>query len=177
MGSRIQHKNILFGLLLLAGLAGAAFESYQLIKIEQVNQALREDRLITDDRYPYQKKFSAAYRHGTEKEYKHAIQPYSQLLQMGVPLNEQARIQFNIGNNLFISGLGRFTVVGTMNDEIKYDLSQAKVAYEQSLRLDPSSRPAKFNLSLLLSVTPQVMEGAQKEQSGMELSNLPIGLP
>jgi len=36
---------------------------------------------------------------------------------------------------------------------------------------------AKFNLSLLLSVLPADMKHGEKEQSGMELSNLPIGLP
>jgi mxaK protein len=177
MGSRIKRKNIIFGLLLLTGLLGSAFELYQICRIDRVNDALRQGKLITDDHYPYQQKFSAAYQHGVEKEYKHAIQTYSQLLETALPLKEQARIQFNIGNNLFLSGLSRLSGDGKMKDDIKYSLSQAKVAYEQTLRLEPSAPLAKFNLSLLLSILPQSMASAPKEQSGMELSNLPIGLP
>lgn len=177
MGSRIKRNNIILGILLVAGLVGSVLELYQISKISQVNAALRQGKLIKDDHYPYQEKFSAAYHHGLEREYKHAIQTYNQLLEMTLPPNAQARIQFNIGNNLFMSALGRLSVDGKMKDEIKYELSQAKVAYEQSLRLNPSSRLAKFNLSMLLSVLPQSLKLPQKEQSGMELSNLPIGLP
>jgi mxaK protein len=54
---------------------------------------------------------------------------------------------------------------------------QAKAAFEQSLRLNPENRRAKFNLSLLNSVTPINMKSAPKDQSGVELSNIPVGLP
>jgi mxaK protein len=54
---------------------------------------------------------------------------------------------------------------------------QAKASFEQSLRLNPDNRRAKFNLSLLNSVIPINMKNAPKDQSGVELSNTPIGLP
>lgn len=178
MGNRMKRKNIIFGLLLLSGLAGSLFEAYQYWKIEKINQALLTGQLITDDAYPYQKKFVAAYDQGKQQDYKHAIQTYGQLLEMSPTVSEQARIQFNIATNLFLSGLiRRVNDDGSLKDEAKYAFSQAKLAYEQSLRLAPTSRPAKFNLSLLHSVIPQNMKNGQKDQSGMELSNLPIGLP
>jgi mxaK protein len=43
--------------------------------------------------------------------------------------------------------------------------------------VDPQYRVAKFNLSLLHSVMANNMKPAPKDQSTMELSNLPIGLP
>jgi len=43
--------------------------------------------------------------------------------------------------------------------------------------LAPDSQAAKFNLSLLHSVLPSNLQSAEKDQSTMQLSNLPIGLP
>jgi len=178
MGNRINRKNIVFGVLLLIGMAGSAFEAYQTWRINWVNQALQTGQAITDEAYPYQKKFAAAYDQGQHRDYKHAVQTYGQLLETSPAASERARIQFNIANNLFLSGLTRrLNDNGTLRDEAKYAFSQARLAYEQALRLRPDSRPAKFNLSLLHAVMPLNMKGAPKDQSGMEVSNLPIGLP
>lgn len=178
MGNRIKRKNIALGLLVLIGMAGSAFETYQLWKITQVNKALELGQVTTDETYPYQKKFAAAYDLGVHQDYKHAVQTYGQLLEMTSEESEKARIQFNIANNLFLSGLiRRPNDDGTLKDEAKYAFSQARMAYEQALRLTPDLRTAKFNLSLLDAVTPDNMKSATKEQTGMELSNLPIGLP
>jgi mxaK protein len=178
MGSRIKQKNIGLVLLLAIGIAGSAYEAYQLQKIDAINHALQQGQLITSDAYPMQKKFAAAYQLGLHEDFKHAVQTYSQLLETSLSQSDQAKIQFNIGNNLFKSGLNRrVNDDGTLKDEARYDFSQAKVAYQQALRLNPDSRLAKFNLSLLLSLLPENMVNAKKEQSGMELSNIPVGLP
>lgn len=178
MGSRIKRINLGLGLLIAVGIAGTGYEAYQCWRIARVNQALNAGQVVTDQAYPYQQKFSAAYALGNAQDYKHAIQSYSQLLETTTNHPQQARIQFNIGNNLFLSGLQRrVNEDGSLKDEARYDFSQARVAYEQALRLDPESRAAKFNLSLLLSLIPQNLKSAAKEQSAMELSNLPIGLP
>lgn len=178
MANRMNRKNIIFGLLVLAGSIGSTYEAYQCWSMDRINRALLAGQPITDAAYPYQAKFSAAYDQGEHQDYKHAVQTYGQLLETSPSVNEQARIQFNIANNLFLSGLSRrVNDDGSLKDEAKYAFSQAQLAYEQSLRLLPSSRPAKFNLSLLHSMMPKNMKNGQKEQSGMELSNLPIGLP
>ncbi|HEY0267685.1 MAG TPA: hypothetical protein VGC12_00470 [Methyloradius sp.] len=178
MGSRVKQKNIALALVLAIGVAGSAYEAYQLRKIAGVNHALQQGQLISGDTYPMQQKFAAAYQLGLHDDFKHAVQTYSQLLETSLSQNDQAKIQFNIGNNLFQSGLNRrVNDDGTLKDEARYDLSQAKVAYQQALRLNPDARLAKFNLSLLLSMLPENMVNAKKEQSGMELSNIPVGLP
>ena len=41
MGKRLKTANLLLGLLLAAGLAGSAFEAYQLWHIERINVALK----------------------------------------------------------------------------------------------------------------------------------------
>lgn len=178
MENRLKTKNIVLGLLFVAGLAGTAYETHQTWQIERVNAALAAGRLLTDEAYPFQKKFAAAYDQGRRQDYKHAVQTYGQLLEMAPETPERARIQFNIANNLFLSGLERrLNDDGTLKDEARYAFSQARMGYEQALRTDPALRAAKFNLTLLHGVMPAGTKGAAKEQSGMELSNLPIGLP
>lgn len=66
---------------------------------------------------------------------------------------------------------------GTLKEEAFYSFSQAKIAYEQSLRMNPSLSVAKFNLSLLNSIIPLNMKSGVKDQSAVELSNLLVGLP
>lgn len=178
MINSMTYKNGVLGVLLLAGFAGAGYESYQCIKIAKVNHLMRSGQLVTDDVYPLLQKFTAAYDQGLKKDYKHAVQTYSQLLDTSPAPSEQAKIQYNIANNLFEFGLiRRINEDGTLQDEARYAYTQAKLAYEQSLRLNPQGSPAKFNLSLLHSVMANNMKPAPKDQSTMELSNLPIGLP
>lgn len=178
MVKTIHKSNIIFGLLLAVGLIGSAYEAYQYNKITIVNHAIQTDQQITDTSYPYLQKFAAAYDQGQKKDYKHAVQTYGQLLDTSPSLAEQAKIQFNIGNNLFTFGLiRRINEGGTLQDDARYAYAQAKIAYEQALRLAPESLVAKFNLSLLNSMMFNNMKPAPKEQSTMELSNLPIGLP
>lgn len=178
MGNHIKRKNIVLSMLLLVGLIGSVFEIYQTWKIDQVNRALLAGQPITDESYAYQKKFAAAYDQGQHQDFKHAVQTYGQLLETSPEASEKARLQFNIANNLFLLGLiRRLNDDGTLKDEARYAFTQARLAYEQALRLAPDSRQAKFNLSLLHALLPVNMKGAPKEQTGMELSNLPIGLP
>lgn len=178
MEKRIKRLTAWWLLLVVVGIAGIAYESYRIAQIRQFNQALQSGKPVTDDRYAYTAKFAAAYQLGRSHDFKHAVQSYSQLLETSPSTAQQARIQYNIGNNLFMSALNRrVNDNGSLIDEALYDITQARVAYEQSLRLDPQSAATRFNLSLLLAVLPQHMKNPQREQTGMELSNLPVGLP
>ncbi len=183
MASRINIINAGLAVFLLAGLAGTGYEAYQYRNIQRINTTLQSGQVLKDDAYPLHAKFSAAYFQGSKDDYKHAVQSYGQALEIQLKSGNldaelQGRIQYNIATNLFLFGLSRnLNEEGLLNEEAKYSLTQAKVAYEQSLRLNPDDRRAKFNLSLLNSVTPLNMKNAPKDQSGVELSNLPVGLP
>lgn len=178
MVRRIKRSNLIFGFLLATGLIGGGYEGCQYQKIDAVNHDILAGRQITGDNFPYQQKFSAAFDQGAKNDYKHAIQTYGQLLETAPTSVEQAKIHYNIANNLFSSGLiRRINEDGSLQDEARYAFTQAKMAYEQSLRLAPMGHAAKFNLSLLQSVMARNMKAAPKDQSTMELSNLPIGLP
>lgn len=183
MEKHLKLKNTAVGLLLLIGVAGAASVLYQLQQAEQVNRALQSGGEITHEGYAMQRKFAEAYFQGASKNYKHAVQNYSQLLEsmdkQGHTSPElRSQIYFNIGNNLFRAGLIRMVNAdGSLQDDAKYAYAQAIVAYEQALKQNPAQSEAKFNLSLLHAVIPGNMQIGKREQTGMELSNLPIGLP
>ena len=178
MGKRLKTTNLLLGLLLAAGLAGSAFEAYQLWHIERINVALKNGTPLSSNDYPFEQKFAAAWLQGSQRDYKRALQTYGQLLEMPLTTAQQTRVQYNIGNSLLLSGLGRgLNDDGTLVDDAKYELSQARIAYEQALRLDPQAAPARFNLSVLLSILPSGLLPREKQPSDMALSNLPIGLP
>ena len=187
MKHKINHKNQLLGLLLLVGLVGTTYEAFQTHKIGKVNRALLTGEVVNDESYPFHKKFADAYQQGKAGNFKIAVQGFGQLLEapkkqqesvFEVSAAQKAKIQFNIANNLFRTGLQRLVGTdGTIHEDALYAFQQAKSAYEQALKLDPTFQAAKFNLSLLLSVIPTNLKAVAKEQSGMEISNLPQGLP
>ena len=182
-----NRKNQLLGLMLIAGLIGTTYEVYQTNKIGKVNRALLSGEVVNDESYPFHKKFADAYQQGKTANFKLAIQGFGQLLETPKKQQEnvfevtpqlKSQIQFNIANNLFRSGLQRLVGTdGEIQDESLYAFMQAKSSYEQALKLEPTMQAAKFNLSLLLLVIPKNIKTGAKEQSGMEISNLPQGLP
>jgi mxaK protein len=178
MVNNTKTINIILALLLLIGVVGTSYQAYQYYKVSQINAVIAQGQLVTDEAYPYLQKFTAAYDQGEKKDYKHAVQTYGQLLDTKPDLADQAKIHYNIANNLFVFGLiRRINEDGTLQDEARYAYTQAQMAYQQSLRIAPDNRTTKFNLSLLHSVMANNMKPAPKDQSTMELSNLPIGLP
>lgn len=178
MEKRIKRLTLWWALSVMAGIVGIGYESYRISQIRAINQAVLAGHQIDDDRYVYTAKFAAAYQQGQNHDFKHAVQSYGQLLDASPSTLQQARIHYNIGNNLLLSAMDRrVNDDGSLIDEALYDLTQARVAYEQSLRLDPQSAATRFNLSLLLAILPQHLKHPPREQAGMELSNLPVGLP
>ncbi len=183
MASRVNIINAALTASLLIGLAGAGYEVYQCLNIQRINHTLHSGQVLKNDAYPLHAKLSAAYFQGSKDDYKHAVQSYGQALEIESKSGKpdallQASIQYNIATNLFLSGLSRdLNDDGSLKEESKYSFTQAKAAFEQSLRLNPEHRRAKFNLSLLNSVIPINMKNPPKDQSGVELSNTPVGLP
>lgn len=178
MAIGLKTKNALLSVLVLTGVIGSAYEATQLWQIERFNTALKHNAALPLDQYPLTEKFAAAYRQGNSGEYKHAIQTYGQLLEMAPDNEMQARVHYNVGNNLLRFGLSRrVNDDGSLIEDARYALMQARASYEQALRLNPALLQARFNLDLLLSILPARMQQSEKEQSGVQLSNLPIGLP
>ncbi|WP_029147673.1 hypothetical protein [Methylophilus sp. 5] len=187
MKNHLMRKNQVLCVALIVGVLGSAYEGYQVRKIAHANAALQRGAVLEGDLYPFHQKFADAYQQGNAGHYKHAIQNFGQLLEapkqhdeaVFMP-NEQlkSQIHFNIGNHLFHSGLQRLVEAdGAIQEQAKFDYLQARAAYEQSLKLDPNNQAAKFNLSLLHGVIPKHIKTVPQDPSGMEISNLPQGLP
>lgn len=187
MSLQVKHKNQLLIFMLAVGLIGTAYEAYQYKKISDVNHAITAGKTFETEDFIFNKKFADAYHQGETKNYKLAVQGFGQLTEMPekiqgnkmeISQKQLSSIQFNIGNNLFHGGLRRLVNPdGTLHDDAIYAFTQARSAYIQALKLNPSLQAAKFNLSLLLSIIPENMKPSGKDQSGMEVSNLPQGLP
>ncbi len=184
INSKIKLKNIILLSCAVIGLIGMFFVGKQYLSTKSINDVLRSDQLLKNEAYPLESKFTSAYYQGENKDFKHAVQTYMQLLERKTntenPLSKQqkANIQYNIGNNLLSAGLYRtLNDDGSLKDESKYSFLQARIAYEQALRTSPNMLNAKFNLSLLNAIMPTNMKSTPKERSGVELSNLPVGLP
>ncbi len=178
MRSYRKHANWLWGSLALTSLVGAAYFGWQLHTLQALNTQIQAGQVIKQGGSAFLQKYTAAYAQGKHGDYKHAVQSYGQALELSPPAEALPHIHFNIGNNLFLSGLARtVNEDGTFHDEARYAFTQAKIAYEQALRLQPADQAAKFNLALLHSVMARGMQASSKDQSHMELSNLPIGLP
>lgn len=183
MATRIKSINLFLSLLATIGLIGAIFGGIQFLRIQEMNKVINAGKVIKNESYPLQQKFTSAYHQGNSGNFKHAIQTYNQIidskpLQQSLNIKQLSDIQYNIANSLFMSALASgFNDDGSLKDDAKYGFVQAQMAYQQALRTNPDSRKAKFNLSLLNTVLPLANKNTPKEQSGVELSNLPIGLP
>lgn len=187
MNKRIKYKNALVGTTLVLGLAGATYEANQYYQLSTVNDALMTGKVLKGEDYLLQKKFSYGYEQAKANNYKHAIQAYGQMLEapkqkddnpFEMDIITQSNVQFNLANSFFRTGLQRsVNSDGTMHEEAMFAFTQAKRAYKQALKINPSLEKAKFNLSVLLSIMPGKMKLIAKEQSSMVISNLPQGLP
>ncbi|HSI28929.1 MAG: hypothetical protein ACAH05_09115 [Methylophilus sp.] len=187
MKNHITRKNQLLGLLLVVGLVGSAYEGFQVNKIASANRMLQAGEVLEGDQFPFHRKFADAYQQGKTGNFKHASQNFGQLLEAPKKQDEhvfepdqalKSRIHFNIANHLFRSGLQRLVEAdGSIQEQAKFDYLQARASYEQALRLNPANQAAKFNLSLLHGVIPRHIKTVPQDPSGLEISNLPQGLP
>ncbi len=183
----LTRKNQVLGLLFFVGLAGTVYEGFQVNRIAHANSVLQRGEVLEGDSFPFHQKFADAYQQGKTGNFKHASQNFGQLLEAPKKQDEQvfepdqnlkSQIQFNIANHLFRSGLQRLVEAdGSLQEQAKFDYLQARASYEQALRLDPANQPAKFNLSLLHGVIPKHIKTVPQDPSGLEISNLPQGLP
>lgn len=187
MKNHLTRKNQVLGLLLFVGLVGSVYEGFQVSHIANANRLLQRGEVLEGDPFPFHQKFADAYQQGKTGNFKHASQNFGQLLEAPKKQDEhmfapsqvlKSQIHFNIGNHLFRSGLQRLVEAdGALQEQAKFDYLQARASYEQALRLDPTNQAAKFNLSLLHGVIPKHIKTVPQDPSGLEISNLPQGLP
>jgi mxaK protein len=174
----VKSKNHILVGLLIAGLLGTLVVGKEMWEIEQFNQTILAGGKPETTDYPFETKYAAAYALANQGRYQDATQLFSQLLESQAPQEKVAAVQYNLGNLFMVRGLMVNRNGDTVKDEAEYLLNQARLAYQQSLRLDNRHPDARHNLDRVLSMLPDT-PGAEGEQDklGIVMGNIPTGLP
>lgn len=178
MENRVNSRNLVLIAGLAIGIAGAASQLYELHQMNSFNAAVSAGKTPDHDKLSFEAKYAAAYWLARSGRYQDATQLFTQLMEAGGTSEQRAAVQYNLGNIFFLRGLLVNHNGSTVHDEAEYLLTQAKMAYEQSLRLDNTHLDARHNLDRVLSMLPEDAT-AQDEQDklGIVMGNLPVGLP
>lgn len=178
MATRLKTKNRILLAALALGIAGAVYKGYELREITTFNRAVETGKSPAGETQRFEARFSAAYWLAREGRYQDATQLFTQLMEADSDPQRQASVQYNLGNIFFRRGLMVNRNGDEVRDEAEYLLTQAKIAYQQSLRLDNTRMDARHNLDRLLRMLPE-NAGAKDEQDqlGIVMGNIPTGLP
>jgi mxaK protein len=162
----------------IATAAGAAWQAYRLKQIESFNRAVLNGNAPKNNKQSYEAKFAVAYWLAKSGKYQEATLLFNQLKEKGT-LTQQSAVLYNLGNIFFHRGLEINGRDITVRDQTEYLLTQAKTAYEQSLRLDHSFWDVRHNLDRVLTMLPSTPTPGvgESDTPGLIMGNIPVGLP
>ncbi len=179
----VAGKNrILVGLLLI-GMAGTFSTGQHLYTIEQFNKAVSTSGKVNNDDFKFEAKYATAYQLAKNGRFQDASQLFSQLMEMQGSKSQISAVQYNLGNIFLMRGLlvnrnANEGGNGQVKDEAEYLINQAKMAYQQSLRLDNQHIDARYNLDRVLRLLPEnPIAKDDQDQLGIVMGNIPSGLP
>jgi mxaK protein len=177
MATNLRTWNVLLGAGLMIGISGAVYQSAQMHEIDAFNQAVQSAK-SPENKQSFEAKFSAAYWLAKGGRYQDASQLFTQLMETAKTPDQRAAVQYNLGNIFFLRGLLVNRSGDTVHDEAEYLLTQAKLAYQQSLRLDNTHLDARHNLDRVLSMLPEdSVAKDDQDKPGIVMGNIPVGLP
>ena len=86
---------------------------------------------------------------------------------------------YNLGNIFMLRGIEINGRDMTVRNESEYLFTQARDAYEQSLRLDHSHWDVRHNLDRVLLILPSTPSSGvgESDSPGLIMGNIPVGLP
>lgn len=178
MAASVKTKNRVLALALAIGTAGAAITGLQLHGIAQFNQAVQAGKAPQNSDFKFEAKYAAAHTLAKSGRYQDAAQLFGQLMESGGTPTQIAAVQYNLGNIFVIRGLMVHRNDGAVSDEAEYLLTQAKLAYQQSLRLDNTHFDARHNLDRVLALLPEDAAARdEQDKLGIVMGNIPTGLP
>lgn len=189
----VLTKNRLLVVMLVIGIVGTLATGKRLYTIEQFNQAqfnqaqfnqavATNDKFSNDD-FKFEAKYAFAYQLAKNGRYQDASQLFGQLMEMRGTKSQISAVQYNLGNIFLMRGLlvnhnSNEGGNGEVKDEAEYLINQAKMAYQQSLRLDNHFIDAKYNLDRVLRLLPEnPIAKDDLDELGIVMGNIPSGLP
>ena len=157
---------------------GALWQANRIRQVESFNQAVLAGKTPTTDTQSFEAKFSAAYWLAKSGRYQDSTLLFLQLLENASP-TQQAAVQYNLGNIFFLRGIAINGQDMTVRDEAMYLFKQAKTAYMQSLRMDPTRWEARHNMDRILMLLPEEESPGvgDSDRAGLIMGNIPVGLP
>ena len=179
----VRNKNRGLIALLLLGITGTLATGKQLYNIEQFNLAASTNSKMNNEDYKFETKFANAYYLAKRGRFQDASQLFGQLMEMPATNLQISAVQYNLGNIFLLRGLlvnhsANKGANGEVKDEAEYLINQAKMTYQQSLRLDHQLTDAKYNLDRVLRLLPENSTAKNdQDQLGIVMSNIPSGLP
>lgn len=178
MATSVTAKNRLLVAMLIVGMAAAIFIGQQIWNIEQFNRAVLAGGTPASSEYKFEAKYAAAYAMAVSGRYQDASQLFNQLLESEGSPGQVAAVQYNLGNIYMVRGLMVHHNGATVKDEAEYLLNQARLAFQQSLRLDNRHLDARHNLDRVLAMLPDNPDARdEQDKLGIVMGNIPTGLP
>ena len=178
MATSVKAKNRALVLMLGIGILGAMLTGKHLYAIEQFNKAVQSGGKPSNADFKFEAKYAAAYGLARSGRYQDATQLFGQLMESHGSASQISAVQYNLGNIFLIRGLMVHRNNGVVKDEAEYLINQARMAYQQSLRLDNSHMDARYNLDRALSLLPEnPVAHDDQDKLGIVMGNIPTGLP
>jgi tetratricopeptide (TPR) repeat protein len=179
----IPSKNRILLALLVLGICGTLATGKHLYTIEQFNLAATASGKVSNDNFKFEAKFANAYHLAKNGRYQDASQLFGQLMEIPATKSQNSAVQYNLGNIFLMRGLmvnhnANEGGNGVVKDEAEYLINQAKMAYQQSLRLDNQFIDARYNLDRVLRLLPEnSVAKDDQDELGIVMGNIPSGLP
>ncbi|HEY8118496.1 MAG TPA: tetratricopeptide repeat protein [Methylophilaceae bacterium] len=178
MAAGVKIKTRVLVSIMVAALVATLMIGKQIWEIEQFNQAVISGGKPGNTEYKFEAKYAVAYALARNGRYQDASQLFNQLMEMQGTPSQISAVQYNLGNIYMLRGLMVNHNGDSVKDEAEYLLNQAKMAYEQSLRLDNQHLDARYNLDRVLSMLPDNHDGTdEQDKLGIVMGNIPTGLP
>jgi len=177
MATGVRKKNHILVAMLIVGMMGVLFFGKKLTEVESFNKSVAAGAIPDHPDFKFESRYAAAYAFAVNGRYHDATQLFNQLLESPATARQRSAVQYSLGNIFLIRGLMVHRNGDTVKDEAEYLLNQARLAYQQSLRLDHRHWDARYNLDRVLSMLPPNPIEGEQDEAGIIMGNIPTGLP
>jgi tetratricopeptide (TPR) repeat protein len=178
METGVKIKNRILVILLIVGVIGTLLAGKYLYAIEQFNKTVEAGEKPDNSNFKFEAKYASAYQLAKNGRYQDASQLFGQLMEISGTKSQISAVQYNLGNIFLIRGLLVNHNGGEVISEAEYLINQAKMAYQQSLRLDNQYIDARYNLDRVLRLLPEnYIAKDDQDELGIVMGNIPTGLP